>query len=170
MESVQPLVGGHPHPNPPNDLHETQAGGGNGTQDRRVPKAPLFFIAGLWLGALVVAVGQHFFYSYLHGSELQSSSMPQSWVAPLGTAFAFIFKSLLVGSVAIIYAQALWFWVQRRAIRAESLDGLFGVLDNPLYFLNKDLFQRTPFLFFVALVSWSLPLSAVIAPGALTSS
>jgi len=167
MEIVQSGVDGHPHPNPPND---SQPGDGKRNKHRKVPKAPIFFIAALWLAALAVAVGQHFFYSSLNGSELQSSSIPQSWVAPLGTAFAFIFKSLIVGSVAIIYAQALWFCVQRHAIQAESLDGLFGVLDNPLQFFNKDLFQRTPFLFFVAVVSWSIPLSAVIAPGALTSS
>lgn len=121
----------------------------------------------LWVGALATALGQHFFYISIDGSEIHSG-LSQAWVVRLGVAFGFIFKTLLVGAVSVIYAQALWFWVQRRAIRVESLDAIFGVLNNPTLFFNRELIQKTPFLFSVALISWTIPISAVIAPGALT--
>jgi hypothetical protein len=127
-------------------------------------------IVALWLGAAGVAVGQHFFYNYLNDSAVQLVPVPQTWVVRLGTAFAFAFKTLLVGAVGIIYAQVLYFIVQRTAVRLDSLEALFGVLNNPLLFLNRDLIQRTTLLFGIAVVSWLVPLSAVVAPGALTGS
>jgi hypothetical protein len=125
-------------------------------------------VAVLWTGALGIALGQHLFYSFLNHSEIQNSFIPQAWVVRIGTALAFVFKSLLTGAIAVIYAQVFWFSVQQSAVRAGSLDAMFGVLNNPLLFFNRDLLQKTPLLFVIAIVSWLIPISAVIAPGALT--
>jgi hypothetical protein len=170
---MEPLLSPHRSRRPKNhvDPHDKQTHEPNGHQTRWGPTPIVncvLVMAGLWLGAFLVALGQHFFYSFLNGVEIQFAGISQTWVVRFGTAFSFIFKTLLVGALAVIYAQVLWFSVQQNAVRIGSLNAMFGVLNNPLLFFNRELMQKTSSLFLIAIVSWLVPLSAVVAPGALT--
>src|SRR5271170_729116 len=122
----------------------------------------------LFLG-LLTAVGHHLFYLSLEDREIEEAAVTQNWVIRIGNTFAYLFKTWLSSAVALAYAQGFWYFVRRRSFEIGLLDRLFGVLYNPLSFLSKDLFQKTFLLCGLAAVAWLLPLSAVFAPGALTS-
>ena len=46
------------------------------------------------------AAGQHFFYSYVNGKNVESFRIPQDWVIRVGTGFAFLFHIILVHDYA----------------------------------------------------------------------
>ena len=96
--------------------------------------------------------------------------MTQDWAIRIGTAFAFLFKTVLVAVVGISYAQAFWFFVRRRFIEIGSVDKLFRILYDPMSFFDPRLIRRATLLLVLAAVSWFLPISAVFAPGILTGS
>lgn len=121
----------------------------------------------LCLGVLA-AVGQHCFYAYLNGRIIDDISIAQTWAIRVGIVFAFLFKTTLVAAVGISFSQGFWFFVRRRAILINAIDAIFGVLQNPLQFLAKDLFLKMKVLVILAGISWLLPLTAILSPGALT--
>jgi hypothetical protein len=124
----------------------------------------------LLLIALFAAVGHDRFYSYLNDHDVAQVVLPQAWVIRIGNAFAFLFKIALVSTIAVAYAQGFWFFVRRKDLKIGSLDAMFGVLANPLLFLNPEFFRKTIVLFSLAVISWILPITAVLAPGSLTGS
>ena len=135
---------------------------------RRTSLGAYVTMLGLLLLGLLTAASHHLFYTYLNNRELEESAVPQNWAIRIGNAFAYLFKALLVSAVWVAYAQGFWYFVRRKWLEIGSLDNLFDVLYNPLSFFDTDLFQKTTPLFGLAIVSWLLPLSGVLAPGALT--
>lgn len=133
----------------------------------RTSRATYTTMLGLLSIGLLTAIGHHRFYSYLNNRQVEDS-VPQAWAIRIGNAFAYLFKTALVASVAVAYAQGFWFFVRRKSLAIGSLDKYFGVLYNPLSFFNTDLLQQTTLLFGLAMVSWLLPLAAVLSPGTLT--
>lgn len=131
-------------------------------------KSYLFMLL-LFIAAIVAAIGHHCFYTWLDGREVDTVAISQAWIVRVGNTFAFVFKGVLVAGVGIAFCQRFWFAVRRESIRVNSLDAMFGVLGNPINFFNKDLLLKTKVLFIIAVVCWLLPLSAIFAPGALTS-
>jgi len=117
---------------------------------------------------IVAAIGQHEWYHYLDGRARSNISVDQSWAIRIGTYLAFVFKVCLVAAVGIAFTQGFWYSVRRHAIRVEGLDAMLGVLSNPFKFLKKDLLFTTTHLMILAIISWILPLTAVLSPGSLT--
>jgi hypothetical protein len=118
--------------------------------------------------ATLGAVAQHIFYSYLHGRQPDNFFIDQVWVIRIGAALAYLVKSALVTSVAISFYQRCWFSLQRVAVTVDCIDALFGILQNPLRFLSRELLVKTKIVTVLALICWCLPLSAIFTPGTLT--
>jgi hypothetical protein len=121
-----------------------------------------------YVAAIIAAVAQHCFYRSLNGSDLDTFLISQVWVSQIGTALIFLFKTTVVTAVGFAYNYAFWHRVRRSAVRVGGLDAMYGVLANPFQFFSTDLLFRAKFLLILAIVSWTLPLSAIFAPGALT--
>jgi len=122
----------------------------------------------LFLISLLTAHAQHFFYSHVDGRSPQQVSIQQIWVIRIGTALAFLFKTSLVASIGIVFCQRSWYSFQRNAISVDTIDAIFGVLQDPLKFFVTDMLLRTKVLALLALISWLLPLSAIFSPASLT--
>jgi len=127
-----------------------------------------FYMTILYLIGLLAAVGQHFFYHFLDGRQIDQVNISQSWVSRISTAFSFLFKSMMVATVGIAYAHSFWHRVRGDAIRVKGINAMFSVLKNPLKFFNMDVLVRAKILLIIAVISWALPIAAIFAPGALT--
>jgi hypothetical protein len=129
-----------------------------------------FFIIGC-----AIALGHHFYYSYLSYKSVEKTySTPihdfsdQRWASHLGSALAFATKFFFAKAVGAAYVQRLWTVARRTG--GMSLDGLdagFDVLHNLQGFLSLDLISSAQRLILLALMSWAMPLIAIITPGAL---
>lgn len=117
---------------------------------------------------LLAAFAQHCFYSYINGLQPEDFFLDQSWVIRVGAALAYLVKTSLVTTVSVAFVHASWGLFRRRAYSVRGIDAIFGVLMNPLKFLNQDLLLRAKTLYLLALISWLLPLIAIFAPAALT--
>jgi hypothetical protein len=136
----------------------------------RPQAAPYIAMYGLLLLGVSSAISHHLFYTYLNREAVDEAAVGQTWAIRIGSAFAYLFKTALVASIAVVYAQGFWFTVRRNLFEIGSIDNFFGLLTNPLFFYNRSLYGKARVLFALAMVSWLLPISAVIAPGALTGS
>lgn len=125
-------------------------------------------MSGLLILATATALAQHSYYNHLNNREINQVSFPQSWVTRIGNAFAFLFKTCLSAETAFAFCQGFWHVVRRKAIRLGGLDAMFGVLKDPRKFANSDLLLRAKTLFVLAVISWILPITAILSPGALT--
>jgi len=131
------------------------------------PVAALAMFGFLFIGVLT-AISHHLFYSYLNKQIIDNAAIGQTWAIRIGTAFGFLFKTVLVAAMSVVYAQGFWFTVRRNAFEIGTLDDFFTLLNNPLRFYNKSLYGKASLLFALAMVAWLIPISAVFAPGALT--
>jgi hypothetical protein len=122
----------------------------------------------LFIVGVVAAVGQHCFYSYLNGREVDQVIITQTWVIRIGIAFGFLFNYVVVAAVGIAFCHRFWFSVRREALSVGAIDSIFNVLDDPLQFLNFDAVFKAKILFLVAGIAWLIPLSSMFGPGALT--
>jgi hypothetical protein len=123
---------------------------------------------GLLLLGILSAICHHLFYSYLNNEAVDEAAVGQTWAIRIGSALAYLFKTVLVAAIAVVYAQGFWFIVRRNLFEIGSLDNFFSLLTNPLLFYNRSLYGKASLLFALAIVSWLLPVSAVLAPGSLT--
>jgi hypothetical protein len=130
--------------------------------------APFISMYGLLLVGILSAICHHLFYSYLNNEAVDEAAVGQIWAIRIGTALAYLFKTVLVAAIAVIYVQGFWFIVSRNSFEIGSLDNFFSLLTNPLLFYNRSLYEKASLLFALAIVSWLLPISALFAPGSLT--
>lgn len=121
-----------------------------------------------WTAALVVAIAQHLFYTHINQRAVDQFIIPQAWVIRIGNACAFLFKTTLAATVGIAYAQRVWYAVHNHAVEIGTLDTMVDGRSNPFIFLKPSLFRNATLLILVAIISWLLPFSAILAPGALT--
>ena len=122
-----------------------------------------------------IATSHHFYYSYLsYKSVDRTPSAPihafsdQKWASHVGSTLAFVAKFFFAKAVGVAYVQRLWTTARRPG--GMSLDGLdagFDVLHSLQGFLSLDLITSAQRLILLALVSWAMPLIAIITPGAL---
>ncbi|KAL4908141.1 hypothetical protein BDW74DRAFT_97561 [Aspergillus multicolor] len=124
-------------------------------------------MVGLLLCGAGLATGHHFYYRSLDNT-LVSSADQQAWAIRIGTAFAFLVKSALVAAVGIAAAQQIWATLRRKSVKLSGIDGMFGVLSNPISFFIPDLWMYAKTLTLVAIISWFIPLTAVVTPSTLS--
>jgi hypothetical protein len=135
---------------------------------RRTSQAAFLTMVGLLFIGLLTAISHHVFYSYLNKRETDTAAVGQNWAIRIGTAFAYLFKTVLVAAISVVYAPCSWFIVRRHAFEIGTLDDFFALLNNPVAFYNRSLYGKASILFGLAMISWLVPISAVFAPGALT--
>lgn len=122
----------------------------------------------LFAVALVSAIGQHEFYTYLEGRQVKEVFISQTWVIRLGNALAFLFKTSLASAVTVSFSQLTWHQVRRTAATIDGLDAIFAVLQNPLKLFHQEFLLHFKILWLIALFTWILPISFILPPAALT--
>jgi hypothetical protein len=122
----------------------------------------------LFIVGTLAAVGQHLFYSYANGKREEEFPISQNWVIRVGTAFAFLFQTVLVAAVGSAFTQRFWFAVRRESLAIGSIDAMFSVLGDPRQFFNTEFIFKTKLLLVFAVISYLLPIATILSPGALT--
>jgi hypothetical protein len=114
----------------------------------------------LFIAGVLVAVGHHLFYSRFHTHTVQSPDngaseyLSQTWIIRYGTAFAFVAKTLLAGSIVVAYKQHMWINLRHKANTVSTIDAVFAATHDLVAFLSPAflLKAKTPAL--MALVAW----------------
>ncbi|KAF2831478.1 hypothetical protein CC86DRAFT_452521 [Ophiobolus disseminans] len=135
-------------------------------------RAPLSMLA-LFLSGVLVSVGHHIFYLRLNGSAVRdpnegSQYLSQIWIIRYGTAFAFLAKALLASAVVVAYKQHMWINLRMEANTISTIDAMFAATYDILAFLSPNLLLRAKILALMALITWFLPLAALVTPSTLT--
>ena len=130
----------------------------------RVPSAMAFaFFMGI-----VLALLQHFLYTFLHHRRVDDEDRKFRWVL-YGRALAYLAKVAFGGCVILVFRQRIWRTLRERALTVLSIDQLFGATEDPSVFVNWEAVSSAPILVIIAMVIWLIPLAAIIfSPGALT--
>ncbi|KAL4926437.1 uncharacterized protein BDV17DRAFT_293646 [Aspergillus undulatus] len=124
-------------------------------------------MVGLVISGASLAVGHHLYYRKLDGTMVESIS-EQTWAIRIGTGLAFLVKACLVSTVGIAAVQEIWATLRRKSLKLSGIDGMFAVLGNPFAFFVPDLWVYAKTLTLLAIISWLIPLTAVITPATLS--
>ncbi|KAM0473884.1 hypothetical protein ACHAPX_007932 [Trichoderma viride] len=92
----------------------------------------------------------------------------QQWNARVGTGMAFCVKMFLTAAAGFAYVQVLWRTLKAREAKLSGIDAMFDVVNNPLSFLNWQLWKRGFELVVLAGILWAIPIIAVFTPATLT--
>ncbi|USP81522.1 hypothetical protein yc1106_08796 [Curvularia clavata] len=129
----------------------------------------------LFVSGLLVAVGHHLFYSRFNGTRVRgpkedgaSEYISQVWIIRYGTAFAFVTKTLLAGSIVVAYKQHMWINLRHKANSVSTIDAVFAATHDFLAFLSPSFWTRAKIPALLALIAWCLPLAALVTPSSLT--
>jgi len=129
---------------------------------------PFLTLFSLLLVGGLSALGQHEFYTYVNGEDVQQFPLPQTWVIRVGTAFAFLFQTVLVAGVGSAFVHRFWYSIRRSTLAIETIDSIFTVLGDPKQFWNVEFIFKTKLLFLFAVISYCIPIATILSPGALT--
>ncbi|CAG8181319.1 unnamed protein product [Penicillium nalgiovense] len=129
-------------------------------------QCPTLMVVSVVCGAMV-SVGHHFYYSSLDNTLVNSVDQ-QTWAIRIGTGFAFLNKTFLTSAVGIAAAQQIWATLRRKFVKLSAIDGMFDILTNPKSFLIPDLWMYAKTLTLLAIISWLIPLAAVVTPSTLS--
>ncbi|KAH7371716.1 hypothetical protein BKA66DRAFT_443910 [Pyrenochaeta sp. MPI-SDFR-AT-0127] len=147
---------GHPRKTPPSLLYRWRSSW----------QAPVTML-GLLLLALCLALGHHFFYTSLRGTRTPDNFSQQLNTA-YGTALAFLVKAALVGAVASAYTQYMWFDFRAKFFKISTIDSKFTALSSIFSLLDPQFISKSTIGAILALLCWLLPISAIVAPAALS--
>ncbi|KAL4741783.1 hypothetical protein BDV11DRAFT_212670 [Aspergillus similis] len=123
-------------------------------------------MTGLVTCGAMLSVGHHFYYCSFNNTFVHSGEQ-QVWAIRIGTGFAFLVKSCLVSAVGVAAVQETWATLHRKSVKLSGIDGMFAVLNDPLAFLTSDIWIYAKTLTVLAIVSWLIPLTAIITPSTL---
>jgi len=139
-----------------------------GVPEGRTSMFKWFVMPVLLLLGFLAAMAQHLFYSYIDGLSPEEFIVEQRWVIRIGTALAYLFKSSLVATMAHVFFHRSWYSFRRQAMSVRGLDAVFGVFENPFWFLTLEMLVKTKVVTLLALMAWLLPLTAIFSPASLT--
>ncbi|CAG8909080.1 unnamed protein product [Penicillium egyptiacum] len=129
-------------------------------------QCPTLMVVSVVCGAMI-SVGHHFYYRSLDNTLVNSVDQ-QTWAIRIGTGFAFLNKTFLASAVGIAAAQEIWATLRRKSVKLSAIDGMFDILTNPISFLIPDLWMYAKTLTLLAIISWLIPLAAVVTPATLS--
>ncbi|RDW86627.1 uncharacterized protein DSM5745_03269 [Aspergillus mulundensis] len=129
-------------------------------------QCPAMMVGSAVCGALV-ALGHHIYYNTLDTTRVTSVEQ-QTWAVRIGTGLAFISRAFLVAAVGAAAAQETWATLRKKSIRLYGINNMFSILNNPMAFLSLDIWLYAKTLTVLAIVSWLIPLAAVITPATLS--
>ncbi|CBF83110.1 hypothetical protein AN3244.2 [Aspergillus nidulans FGSC A4] len=128
-------------------------------------RCPTLMVGLVTCGAML-SVGHHFYYRSFDQTLVDSRNQ-QAWAIRIGTGFAFLVKSCLVSAVGVAAVQETWATLRRKSVKLSGIDSMFAVLDSPLAFFTPDLWLYAKTLTALAIISWLIPLTAIITPSTL---
>jgi hypothetical protein len=117
---------------------------------------------------VVLALAQHFLYSWLHHRHIDDETAKFRFVL-YGRALAYLAKVAFGGCVIMVFRQRIWRTFRERALSVLSVDQLFGGTEDPSLFTNWEAVSNAPIVVMIAAVIWLIPLATIVfSPGALT--
>lgn len=112
----------------------------------------------------MVALGHHVFYASLNGQSVPTGSysfigatlQKQQFNTSVGTALAFLNKTLLGVAISVAYVQLFWLTSLRakRNPRLGDVDWAAAGLDNVFSLVYFNLWLKWPILALLALIFW----------------
>jgi hypothetical protein len=122
------------------------------------------------LAGIGFALGQHFFYTSLHGKQVPQGNYEmvdvdfgvskQQVTTAIGTVLAFSVKSCLVLAVSTAYVQLFWKALAEqptdRPFDLHNIDKAYSALRNATLLVNFPGWKRFPLLFILALTTWHI--------------
>lgn len=121
-----------------------------------------------FIGGVALAVGHHLFYRSLNEQIVEHASFSQQVNTGIGTALAFLVRHALMLAVGASYWQIFWATLSRKNLSVGVIDSLAGILTAVQEFTNTQAIKAQPLLVLLALLSWLLPLPAIVPPGTLS--
>jgi len=116
------------------------------------------------ISGVVWAVSHHFFYASYDKHRVDGAGLSQAWVVRIGTGMAFLVKTLLVVSATIAFTQHQWLTSRSKSFKIRQIDTISSILSNPLGFFQTRSWLHLPILSLLAVVTWLLPIAAIITP------
>jgi hypothetical protein len=113
------------------------------------------YLIGLALAGAALALGHHFYFSYLDGSAAGLPSR-QQWALRLGAGFSFLVVALLRTACEAAYQQYIWTIVRRKPLSINVLNKLFSLTTSPTGFFSLGLFRHAIVAVVLAAITWSV--------------
>jgi hypothetical protein len=133
-------------------------------------KAPCTILV-TYLAGLIFAIGHHLFYVSLDGKvvDAENRHFGQQINIAIGTAFAFLVRASLIGTIGATYWQVFWGKILRegKSLPLAHLDSLAGLLGSVYEFSNVQAISRNQGLALLAVLSWLVPLATLLPPATL---
>ena len=138
-----------------NDRSPTDAHTACTTSEKKTSRvhwhAPATMISALLVG-LLFAIGHDRYYHY-YDHRAVGSSLEQTVIVNVGTAFAFLVRMFFAISTATVFSQQIWLSLRCRAESIQDIDALFDSLGNVLQFRKIILWARHWGLAVIALIT-----------------
>lgn len=123
-------------------------------------------LSGLTVLEFILAAGHHSVFNFLDGKPVSLYS--QIWINRLSNGAALIVRMCWTLAVGLAFQHTLWYSLQRRYIKIQSVDKLFDLRGNILGFLSFDCFRCAPVAMALATVTWLLAALPIVVPGTLS--
>lgn len=104
----------------------------------------------LYMLGLVSAFLHHFYYASL----VDKPAVDQLTKVRYGTALAFFTKACFVGSVIVGFKQRIWWTMRRRALSLKGIDALFGMVEDPTWFMTWEVWRGAKVATLMGLATW----------------
>jgi hypothetical protein len=104
---------------------------------------------------IAFAIVHHFYYNSLDGHPVTET--PQEWAIRIGTGLAVLAKACLAASAAMSFQQHYWRVLRTRSISIRGIDGIMGLLSNPMYLFSWEILRNAWTSAAIALVIWYVP-------------
>ena len=120
----------------------------------------------LFLLGLGSAIGHCVFFGMMENKRVGD----QTWIFRYSLALSFVFKSALAASISIALAQQVWMALRRskKGTCIQTIDAMFASGHSLSEFLSPSLWISAFTTALMATCIWLMPLTALVAPSALT--
>ncbi|KAF4885999.1 hypothetical protein CGCF415_v015270 [Colletotrichum fructicola] len=107
---------------------------------------------------IAFAMGHHFFYKHLDGSEATN----QLRMLRYGAALSFLSKASLASAVILAFRQRVWMTVRRKMLTLAAVDSLFAAAEDMTAIFNFEVFKQARVAMILALYIWCTPLVVIL--------
>ncbi|PUU73165.1 hypothetical protein B9Z19DRAFT_1164590 [Tuber borchii] len=131
--------------------------------------SPVAMMAGLFLLGIAFTIGHYVFYRSWRDNIVEGI-FEQEYIIRAGTAFAFLSKASLVGAVVVAHKKIAWKTVRNKAITIDGINAMFVAPTDLTSFWNGDMLRKAKTATILALLTWCIPISAIVTPSSLSVS
>ncbi|KAF4772845.1 hypothetical protein HER10_EVM0000642 [Colletotrichum scovillei] len=114
---------------------------------------------------IAFALGHHFFYAGLDGTEANG----QIRMLRYGAALSFLSKASLGSAVILAFRQRVWMTVRRKMLTLAAVDSLFAAAEDMTAIFNIEVFRQARIAMILAIYVWCTPLVVVLTSDTLTA-